>query len=228
MNERRKFLAGLSLAGLLPAVNAAQAMTTGQESAHDHGGVQLHGRSQLPETTVETHDGRTVQLYGDLIRNKVVVINFMSIANEENFPISANLAEFAKLLGDRMEEEVRIISITGDPENDTVERLAAFAEKFGAPKGWIFVRAPNGGSAAYASRLYKHGRDPSRPASVDIAHYGNDAVGLWASFPALIAPEDALWRVKSVMNGKPVTGELVQAGPRRLDEAGPSFNNRAI
>lgn len=228
MNERRKFLAGLSLAGLLPVANAAQAMTSGQESAHDHGGVKLYGRSQLPEANVETHDGRSVSLYGDLIRNKVVIINFMSIAHEEDFPISANLAEVAKLLGEKMEEEVRIISITGDPENDTIERLAAFAARFGAPKGWTFVRAPGDGNAAYASRLYKHGRDPSRPASVDIVHYGNDAVGLWAGFPALIAPEDALWRVKSVMNGKPVTGELVQAGPRRLDEDGPSFNNRAI
>jgi cytochrome oxidase Cu insertion factor (SCO1/SenC/PrrC family) len=228
MNERRKFLAGLSLAGLLPVAGAARAMTSEQETAHVHSGAQLHGRSQLPESTVETHDGRTVQLYGDLIRNKVVVINFMSIANEESFPITANLAALAKQLGDRLEEEVRIISITGDPQNDTVERLRAFAEKFGAPKGWTFVRAPTDGNAAVASRLYKHGRDTSRPASVDIVHYGNDAVGLWAAFPALVSPEDAAWRVRSVMNGKPVTGELVQAGPRRLDEAGPSFNNRAI
>ncbi len=228
MNERRKFLAGLSLAGLLPVVNAAQAMTDGQEGAHAHGGAQLYGRSQLPESAVETHDGRTLQLYGDLIRNKVVMINFMSIANEESFPITANVAEVARLLGDRLEQEVRIISITGDPENDTVERLAAFAGKFGAPKGWTFVRAPSDGAAAYATRLYKHGRDTARPSSIDIVHYGNDSVGLWAAFPALIAPEDAASRVKSVMNGKPLTGELVQAGPRRLDEAGPSFNNRAI
>lgn len=228
MNERRKFLAGLSLAGLLPVANAAQAMTSGQEQTHTHGGVQLYGRSQLPESTVTTHEGRTVQLYGDLIRNKVVMINFMSIANEESFPITANLAEVAKLLGDRLEKEVRIISITGDPVNDTTERLAAFAEKFGAPKGWIFVRASSEGNAAYASRLYKHGRDTSRAASVDIVHYGNDAVGLWAAFPALIAPDDAASRIKSVMNGKPVTGDFAQAGPRRLDENGPSFHNRAI
>lgn len=43
MNERRKFLARLSLAGLLPVAHAAQAMTSGQEQTHTHGGVQLYG-----------------------------------------------------------------------------------------------------------------------------------------------------------------------------------------
>jgi protein SCO1/2 len=228
MNERRKFLAGLSLAGLLPAAAAAHAMTGGQPESHGHFGMQLYGRSQLPETTVETHDGRTVRLYGDLIRNRVVMLNFMSIANEEAFPISASIAEVARLLGDSLGKDVWIISITGDPESDTSERLRAFAEKFGAPKGWVFVRAPSEANKAYASRFYKHGRDTSRPSSVDIVHYGNDAVGLWAAFPSLIAPEDAASRIRSVMNGKPVTGELVQAGPRRLDEPGPAHNNRAI
>ena len=225
MNGRRKFLAGLSLAGLLPVMSGSAGAVTND---HEHVQTPLYGRSQLPEALVETHDGRTLSLYGDLIRNKVVVINFMTIANEELFPISAKLADVANRLGNRLDDEVRMISITGDPANDTVERLRAFAEKIGAPRGWVFVRATSEGKNAFASRLYKHERDTSRAAAIDIVHYGNDGVGLWAAFPATIEAADAELRVRAVMNGKPFSGELVQAGPRRLGDAGPSFNNRAI
>lgn len=225
MNERRKFLAGLSLAaGLAPTLASAAA------SEH-HGALdnkKVFGRSQMPEATVETHDGRKVRLYADLVRGKVVILNFITIANEERFPISAKIAEVAKLLGDRLETEVRIISITGDPQKDTQERLQEFAKKIGATAGWTFVRATLDDNAALASRFYRHGRDTTRLATTDIVHYGNDAVGLWAAFPAGIAAEDAASRVKSVMTGKAASVELVQAGPRRLGDAGPSFNNRAI
>jgi cytochrome oxidase Cu insertion factor (SCO1/SenC/PrrC family) len=232
MNERRKFLAGLSLAaGLLPAVaKDANAATAGHDE-HGHGalnGTKLFGRSQMPEALVETHDGRKVRLYADLIKDKVVVVNFMTIANEETFPISAKLADVAKLLGDRLDNDVRMISITGDPENDTPERLQAFAKKIGAPSGWVFARASIEENAALATRFYRHGRDTKRASVVDVVHYGNDAVGLWAAFPTTIAAEDAASRIKAVMKGKEPTGELVQAGPRRLGDAGPSYNNRAI
>ncbi len=231
MNERRKFLAGLSVA--LPAMAVSAQAAKGETSTHHDGhgmpaDAKLMGRSQFPEAEVETHEGEKVRLYGDLVRGKVIVLNFMSIANEERLPISAKLAEVAKILGDRMESEVRILSISGDPENDTPERLREFAEKIGAPKGWYFMRASQHGAAAITSRFYRHGRDTSRPATIDIVQYGNDAVGLWGAFPSSVAAEDAASRVKSVMNGKAPTGELVQAGPRIIGAAGPSFNNRAI
>jgi cytochrome oxidase Cu insertion factor (SCO1/SenC/PrrC family) len=230
MNERRKFLAELSVA--LPALAVGARESKGEISTHhDHGmpaSVKLIGRSQFPETEVETHTGDKVRLYADLVSGKVVVLNFMSIANDGLLPISAKLAEVAKILGDRMESEVRIISISGDPVNDTAERLQEFAQKFNAPKGWYFVRAPQDGAAAVTARFYRHGRDTQRAATLDIVQYGNDAVGLWGAFPSSITAEDAASRVKSVMNGKAPTGELVQAGPRIIGAAGPSFNNRAI
>lgn len=231
MNERRKFLAGLSVA--LPAMAVGAHESKGETSTHHDGhgmpaGAKLMGRSQFPEAEVETHEGDKVRLYADLVHGKVVVLNFMSIANEERLPLSGKLAEVAKILGDRMESEVRIVSISVDPETDTAERLREFAQKFGALKGWYFVRASQDGAAALTSRFYRHGRDTRRPATLDIVQYGNDAVGLWGAFPSSVTAEDAASRVKSVMNGKQPSGELVQAGPRILGAAGPSFNNRAI
>ena len=232
MNERRKFLAGLSVA--LPAVAIGVREAKGEISkSHGEGHptvdpARLMGKSQFPEAEVETHEGAKLRLYADLVRGKVVLFNFMTIANEAQFPLSAKLAEIAKLLGDRMESEVRILSVTGDPESDTAELLRDFAQKLDAPKGWYFLRATHDDNALMASRFYRHGRDTRRAATLDIVQYGNDAVGLWGAFPSSVTAEDAVSRVKSVMNGKASSGELVQAGPRIIGAAGPSFNNRAI
>ncbi|HXY59776.1 MAG TPA: SCO family protein [Methylocystis sp.] len=232
MNERRKFLAGLSVA--LPAIAVGAHEAKGEISKGHGEGHQmvdrsrLMGKSQFPEAEVETHEGAKLKLYADLVRGKVVVFNFMTIANEAQLPLTAKLAEVAKLLGDRMEKEARILSVTGDPENDTAERLRAFAQKFEAPEGWYFLRATPEDNAQLAARFYRHGRDTRRAATLDIVQYGNDAVGLWGAFPSSVTAEDAASRVKSVMNGKQPTGELVQAGPRILGAAGPSFNNRAL
>jgi cytochrome oxidase Cu insertion factor (SCO1/SenC/PrrC family) len=230
-NERRKVLGGIAAAAGLLRLAATPAQAS--EIAHDHDHVlldrnKLLGPGQFPEAIVETQEGEKVRLYADLIKGKVVTINFMTIANEEAFPISKSLVEIAKLLGGKLGKDARMISITADPANDTSEQLRAFAEQLGAPQGWYFVRATDDSNATIATRLYPHGRRLGGATTVDLVHYGNEAVGLWAAFPALIQADDAAARIRSVMNGERPTGPLKQAGPRRLDEAGPDYHHREI
>jgi cytochrome oxidase Cu insertion factor (SCO1/SenC/PrrC family) len=233
MTERRKFLAGFTEAlGAAAVAGAAVTATSASASDGRHSAHRLFsrdglkGKSQFPEVTVETHEGKSVLLYDDLIRGKVVTVNFMSIGNEANYPITGRLAQMAALLNDQVGKDVHMVSITADPTNDTPERLAAFARKIGAPDGWTFVRISAEGSAMVAARLYRHGRRPTSNTKIDLVHYGNDAVGLWSAFPGTIQADDAAMRVASVMNGSRPTGAPRRAGPRRLGEPGPAFNNR--
>ena len=237
MNNRRKFLIGLpaSVAGLFVASAAtAEIVKKGllapnpstTDSSKRFEREALVGQSQMPEALVETHEGHVVRLYDDLIKGKVVTINFMSIEHEAAFPISAKLAEVARLLGKSLDQDVRMISITHDPKNDTPERLGDFAKQIGAPAGWHFVRATGDGTAKFLARLYHHGPRQNVNIKIDMVHYGNAAVGLWASFPSSIQPTDASMRIASVMSRKPVSGPIKLAGPRRLGDPGPSFTNR--
>ncbi|MCA9481143.1 MAG: hypothetical protein KC545_12390, partial [Nitrospira sp.] len=101
INSRRNFLIGVSsLAGLLVAKAASAGMgpLTGQHhtlapeanrQAFDRN--LLQGKAQIPEIPVETHEGKWVKLYADLVRDRVVTLNYMSIGNEEHFPICQNL-----------------------------------------------------------------------------------------------------------------------------------------
>jgi cytochrome oxidase Cu insertion factor (SCO1/SenC/PrrC family) len=227
MTERRRFLTGL--AGAVSTTVVAGGVAGAADHADDmhmaSAGAQPR-RNVIPDVVVQTHDGRTLKLHSDLIKGRVVTINFMSIATESKFPISARMAAMAKALGPRLGRDVTMISITTDPANDTAEKLAHFAGEMGAGKGWVFVRASNEDADHVASRFYRHGRDLAGGRKSDIVQYGNDGVGLWGAFPSDIQAHDAATRVTWVMNGTAPSGPLRRAGPRRLAEAGEAMNNR--
>lgn len=215
MTNRRDFLAGFKGGASLDAINDQVCAAPVSDA-----------KGSVPDVLVETHEGKIVRLYTDLIQNRVVTVNFTSLAQEASVPISSRLAETAALLGDRLGREVWMISISSDPHNDTAERLAAFHKKVGGYRGWTFVRASEPSAAAVAHRFYRCGRDVVLGGKIDIVQYGNAKVGLWGAFPWDIKPHDAANRITWVMPRVVPAGELRRAGPRRLAAAGDPSNNR--
>lgn len=97
-------------------------------------------KAAIPDVTVYNQDGERLHFYSDLIKGKVVAINF--IFTDCTYICSLQGAAFSKLqaaLGDRLGRDVHLISISIDPIADTSERLKAWARKFGAKRGWTFV-----------------------------------------------------------------------------------------
>ncbi|EIM00855.1 hypothetical protein UUC_12661 [Rhodanobacter denitrificans] len=224
----------MGAAGLLAAGTTASALAAAADggSSKAHGAQlfssdKLLGPGQLPEAKVETSDGRTVRFYADLIKDKVVVINYMAIDNERAFPIIAELLEITRHLKLKLGTDLHIVSITSDPVRDTPVRLRAFTKRMGIPKqGWHFVRMSGESSAIVSARLYRHPMPPDPRTRIGVISYGNEAVGLWGLFPMGISPKDAAMRITSVTNGVPVNGPTRKAGPRKLEEAGLAFNSR--
>jgi protein SCO1/2 len=67
-----------------------------------------------------THEGKKVKFYDDLIKDKIVIINFMYVKCEGTCPgTTANLVKVQKLLGDRVGKDIFMYSITLKPEEDT-------------------------------------------------------------------------------------------------------------
>jgi protein SCO1/2 len=99
------------------------------------------GASYFPNIPLTAHDGRKVRFFDDLIKDKVVMINFIYTRCPDACPLeTARLRQVQKLLGDRVGKDVFMYSITIDPENDTQEVLRAYAEKFKIGPGWLFLR----------------------------------------------------------------------------------------
>ncbi len=242
MEERRKFLkslgattVGATAAGVAGSLavdaNGEAAATTPAAPVK----IDPRLRDAFPDVEVTAHTGEKFRFYDDLIRDKVVMINFMSTRNEQGFPVTAKMADIAAQLGDRLGKDVFIISISRDPAYDTPRRLAAFAQKHGVGKGWYLVTGTYAAAGALETRMYRHKHESGaltsalctgRDRKVDIVFYGNGGAGVWGTFPVDIRPDDAATRITWVMPGKMPTGAPRRAGPRRLNAAERLSHNR--
>ena len=154
----------------------------------------------FPNLTLRTHDNRTVRFYDDLIKDKVVLINFMYAECDGICPgMTANLVKVQKRLGPRVGRDLFMYSITLEPAHDTPRVLSEYARAHGAGPGWTFLT----GRPADVERLRRSLGfvDPDPVVDKDKSNhignirYGNEPAMLWAACPGLA---DADWIVESI------------------------------
>src|ERR1044072_2557808 len=121
--NRRKMLAGLAVAPLATVVTSRAGGLIGQSWATRSSREKLQAR-YFPNFELTTHEGKKVRFYDDLIKDKIIVINFMYAQCEGICPgITTNLVKVQKLLGDRVGKDIFMYSFTLKPEQDTPEAL---------------------------------------------------------------------------------------------------------
>lgn len=146
-----------------------------------------------------TQDGQTVRLYSDVLKGKVVVINSFFSTCKGSCPVM--LSSFAKIqetFSDRLGKDLRLISITVDPENDTPEVLAAYAEQWHARPGWLFLTGekPNVDTALYKIGHYVENKESHS----NVFIIGNVATGLWKKARGLGKAEQLYPLIEEVLN----------------------------
>src|SRR5215469_15302682 len=98
------------------------------------------GANYFPNLPVVTQDGKTLRFYDDLLKGKIVVINFIYTSCQDICPIAtARLTQVEDKLGEQMGRDFFFISMTVDPERDTPQRLKEYADAYGVGPGWSFV-----------------------------------------------------------------------------------------
>jgi protein SCO1/2 len=147
----------------------------------------------FPNVTLTTHEGKKVKFYDDLLKNKIVLINFMYVKCEGICPgVTANLVKVQKLLGSRLGKDIFMYSITLKPEEDTPQKLAAYARAYKVGPGWQFLTGDPKDVELLRQKLGFIDRDPVRDANksnhIGMLRWGNEPHTLWAGCPALLAP----------------------------------------
>ena len=134
--------------------------------------------SYFPNSPVVTHDGRTLNFYDDLIKDKIVVINFIYTSCANICPLTtARLAEVKDRLGDRVGRDIFFYSITLDPVMDGPELLAKYAETYKAGPGWLFLTGKPDDIDLIRHKLGERSRSLSEHRN-DVM-LGNDRTGEW-------------------------------------------------
>ena len=150
---------------------------------------------------VDQH-GKTMRLYSDVLKGKVVVITPFFTSCRASCP--RLIDTFAKLqvhYGDRVGKELFLISLTVDPETDTPDKIKTYAEQVHAQPGWSFLTGDKANVATALLKLGQQGR--TREDHTNIFIIGNESTGLWKKAMGLAPPEEIIKIVDSVLGDRP-------------------------
>lgn len=171
---------------------------------HDMDGHAAH-RRMMEETAsgarsdmdleVTLHDlelldqhGKTVRFKSDVVADRLVAITFTYSTCTTICPIySALFTRLQELLGERMEREVVLVTMTLDPATDVPLRLKREAAKYRAKPGWFFLT----GEKKNVDQVLK-GLDayfPDFTQHPPMALVGDGASGVWRRYNGFPQPE---------------------------------------
>jgi protein SCO1/2 len=166
---------------------------------------QTAAQKYFTDVSLVNQDGEAMRLYSDLLKGKVVVIDFFFATCQGTcLPMNRNLQKVQDSLGERLGKEVYLISISVDPAVDTPARLKEYAKKLNARPGWYFL---TGEKANVDFALRKLGQYvENKQDHTNIFIIGNERTGLWKKAFGLAKPDELIKVVDSVVNDQPAGG----------------------
>jgi protein SCO1/2 len=92
----------------------------------------------IPDVSLTSEKGTTVSIRDVLNSDRPVMLNFIFTTCTTICPVlSASFSQVQDAMGGEV-EDIAMVSISIDPEYDTVEKLSAYAQRFEAGEQWQF------------------------------------------------------------------------------------------
>ncbi len=199
--SRRKMLAGLAVAPLAGGlVTRASNLIEPSQGGATSSRAKLQAR-YFPNFEVTTHEGKKVRFYDDLVKDKIVVINFMYAQCEGIcVPITRNLKRVQSLLGKRVGRDIFMYSISLKPEEDNPQKLKHYVQMHRIKPGWTFLTGKPDEIDTLRRKLgfsdSKAKLDKDLTNHIGMIRYGNEARQWWAMCPGQANPP---WIVESIL-----------------------------
>ena len=190
-----------------PAAAAGAAVVNAAGEAPKSEGESAASR-YFPNTVLVTQEGRPVRFYDDLLKGRIVLINFMfTTCAGVCSPMTANLAKVQRYLGEHVGREVEMISISVDPATDTPEVLRKYAASFKAQPGWDFLTGKKEDVEAVLAKVGGYTDDKSKHSAVLLV--GDVPAGKWKKLLAMGNAAEIASAVKEMIAAreKPAAGE---------------------
>lgn len=130
-----------------PNVNEGLDSISGEADPHAHHRKMLESKNysrslhsyELPDLALVDMAGEKTSLLNEVNISQPVMLNFIFTTCTTICPVlSATFTQVEQLLGDES-DQVRMISITIDPEYDTPAQLRAYAERYHAGPQWQYL-----------------------------------------------------------------------------------------
>ena len=190
---RRNLLGLLRLAPAVPLAGHLLA-TPALAAETDSSARALLQRRNFPNVKLQDQDGKNVRFYDDLIKDKIVTINFFYAKCERLCPlVTSNLVRVQRLLEPRMGRDVFINSFTLKPKHDTPAVLQEFAREHGIQRGWNLLTGRPEDLELLRRNLGFTNLDPrldqDKSQHIGNVRYGSEPLMQWTALPGMTSPE---------------------------------------
>ena len=159
----------------------------------------------LREALLLNQDGEQVRFVNDVIGDHIVVMDFVYTTCTTICPIlTAVLGQVQSQLGERMGDDVVLVSVSVDPTRDTPQRLKAYAVKHKVGPGWSWLTGPKSvmedvltGLGAYSPNYEEH---------APMVLVGDGRSGEWSRFFGFPNPKRIMERVDELQAARGQAG----------------------
>ena len=160
------------------------------------------GANYFPNIPLTDQNGRTFHLYDDLLKGKTVVVSLIYTTCKDSCPLeTARLVQVQHMLGDHVGKDVFFYSISIDPEHDTPEVLKAYAEKFHAGPGWLFLTGKRGHQSCRQKTRFVFDPGLNRDGHTVELMIGNEPSGQWTRNAATDNPRFITSTITTLVDG---------------------------
>ncbi len=142
-------------------------------------------REYFTDLSLLTQDGESVRFYTDVLKDRVVLINFIYTNCKDTCPLMTQmLLKVRDSLGEMFDNPVRFISISTDPKRDTPQALTEFAtqQKANDP-GWVYLTGEKENIDFILKRLGQY--TPNFEAHTTMMIAGNVRTRHWMKIPPM-------------------------------------------
>jgi protein SCO1 len=109
---------------------------------------------EIPDLALTDQDGRRVRLYDDVMKDRLVVLNFFYTTCEGVCATAGFwLSNLQAKLGGRLGREVVLVSISIDPAVDTPDRINRWAAQWKRRPGWTLLTSEGAEARALVRRF---------------------------------------------------------------------------
>jgi protein SCO1/2 len=188
-------------AGAIFSSAAGQAANVPAPSASAGQGEDSSAQRYFTDTVLMNQNGESVRFYSDLLKNRIVVINTFFTECVSVCPLlNRNMQAIQDWLGDRLNRDVLLLSISVDPATDTPPRIKEYAQRFHAKPGWVFLTGTKENVELVLQKLGQ--RVEARDDHSTIFIIGNDRTHLWKKAMGAAKSDQLMPIVESVVNDK--------------------------
>ena len=160
---------------------------------------EARAREYFTNLELINQDGETVRFFDDVLKDKVVVINFIFTNCEGACPlITHKLTLVRDGLEGKIGNPIQFVSLSLDPARDTPAAMKEFAKKHNADhEGWIFLTGKSENLDNIIQRLGQFTDDMEQHSTMMLA--GNDNAAHWMKIQPQEMPPQIIEKLKLLM-----------------------------